>query len=356
MIPISKPLLGEEEEKLVLEVLRSGNLVQGEKVEEFEREFAKYAGARHAIATNSGTSSLHTALLAAGIGKGDEVITTPFTFIASVNSITFCQARPVFADIREEDFNINVKLIEDAITSKTKAIMPVHLYGSPCDMDSLQEIAYKHNLHIIEDACQAHGAEFNGRKVGTFGTGCFSFYPSKNMTTGEGGMITTNDDGIAERCRLIRNHGSKVRYYHEIVGYNYRMTNLAAAIGIPQLKKLEEFNNKRIKNAEYLTKRLSKLKWLITPKIRSNSRHVFHQYTLRITGKNRDEVAKILTSKGVGNSVYYPVPATLQKPYKELKVSMPVSEKMAKEVLSIPVHPALLNEELDYIAKTFEEM
>ena len=356
MISISKPLLGAEEEKLVLEVLRSGNLVQGEKVEEFEKEFAKYVGVRHAIATNSGTSALHTVLLACGIKENHEVITTPFTFIASVNSIAYCGAKPIFVDISKEDFNIDKSLIEKAITKKTKALMPVHLYGNPCDMDAIKKIAEKHDLSIIEDACQAHGAEFKSKKVGSFGIGCFSFYPSKNMTTGEGGMITTDSDEISERCRLIRNHGQKVRYYHDIIGYNYRMTNLAAAIGIPQLKKLEGFNNKRIKNAEYLTKRLSKLKWLITPKANPNSRHVFHQYTLRITGKDRDETAKILTSKGIGNSVYYPVPVTLQKPYKHLNASMPASEKIAKEVLSIPVHPALSNEDLNFIAKTFEEM
>jgi len=349
-------MLGKEEEKLVLEVLRSGNLVQGKKVEEFEDKFAEYIGVKHAIATNSGTSALHTALLAAGIGKNDEVITTPFTFIASVNSISYCQAKPVFADISEEDFNIDEGLIEKAITKNTRAIMPVHLYGNPCDMDTIQKIAGRHNLLIIEDACQAHGAEFKNKKAGSFGIGCFSFYPSKNMTTGEGGMITTNDEAIAEKCRLIRNHGQKIRYYHEMIGYNYRMTDLAAAIGIGQLKKLEQFNKKRIENAAYLTKRLSKLKWLVTPKANPNSEHVFHQYTLRITGKKRDQVAEILSKKRIGNSVYYPVPVTLQEPYKNLKIKMPVSEKMAKEVISIPVHPALSNEELDYIAKAFEEM
>ena len=355
MIPISKPLLGKEEENLVLEVLRSGKLAQGEKVEEFEKEFAKYIGVKHAVATNSGTSALHTALIACGIGKGDEVITTPFTFIASVNSIVFCNAKAIFVDIEEETFNINAKLIEEKITKKTKALMPVHLYGNPCDMEAVKAIAKKHNLRIIEDACQAHGAEINGKKIGSFDIGCFSFYPSKNITTGEGGMITTDDDEIAEKSRMLRNHGSKVRYYHELIGYNYRMTDISAAIGIAQLKKLDSFNKKRIENAQYLTKKLSKLNWLITPKVKKGCKHVFHQYTIRIIGKNRNEVAKFLQDKGIGNSIYYPVPATMQKIYQNLKIKMPVSEKLAKEVLSIPVHPALTKNDLDFIIKVFGE-
>lgn len=356
MMPISKPLLGKEEENSVLEVLRSGKLAQGEKVEEFERDFADYIGVKHAIATNSGTSALHTGLLACGIGKDDEVITTPFTFIASVNSIVLCQAKPIFVDIDEDTFNINANSIEEKITKKTKAIMPVHLYGNPCDMKAISEIAQKHNLRIIEDACQAHGAEVNGRKLGSFDIGCFSFYPSKNITTGEGGMITTNDSEIAEKCRMLRNHGSKIRYYHDFIGYNYRMTDIAAAIGIAQLKKLEMFNKKRIENAEYLTKKLSKLSWLITPKIKKGCKHVFHQYTLRIVGKSRDEVAKVLQDKGIGNSIYYPLPATMQKIYEKLKIKMPVSEKISNEVLSIPVHPALTQEDLNFMINAFEEI
>ena len=356
MIPISKPLLGNEEEALVLEVLRSGKLVQGQKVEKLEKKFAEFIGTKYAIATNSGTSALHTALLACGIGKNDEVITTPFTFIASANSIVFCNAKAVFADIDENTFNIDANQIESKITKKTKAIMPVHLYGNPCDMKSIQEITSKHNLVIVEDACQAHGAEFDGKKVGSFGTGCFSFYPSKNMTTGEGGMITTNDAEIAEKCRLLRNQGQKVRYYHEIMGYNYRMTDIAAAIGIAQIKKLENFNKRRIENAQYLTKKLSKLRWLVTPRANERCKHVFNQYTIRITGKKREDVTKILEQKGIQTSIYYPVPVTMQKTYAELKAEMPLSNRIAREVLSLPVHPSLSKEELDHIIESLENL
>ena len=356
MIAISKPLLGPDEEEAVVNVLRSGNLIQGKKVEEFEKNFADYIGVKYAIAINSGTSALHTALLANGVGLNDEVITTAFTFIASVNSIVYCQAKPVFVDIEESAFNIDASLIESKITKKTKAIMPVHLYGNPCNMDAIKEIADKYNLSIIEDACQAHGASYNGKKVGSFGTGCFSFYPSKNITTGEGGIITTDDGNVAEKCRLLRNHGSKVRYYHELIGYNYRMTDIAAAIGIVQLRKLDSFNKKRIENANYLTKNLSHIPWIITPKIKNGCVHVFHQYTIRIVGKKRDDVAKFLWQKGIQTSVYYPVPATLQKIYENINVKMPVSEKLAAEVLSIPVHPALSKEELNQIIAAFEEL
>lgn len=251
MIPIAKPNIGEEEKNAVMEVLESGMLAQGLKVKEFEERFAKYIGTKYAVATSNGTTALHIALLSSGIKKGDEVITTPFSFIASATSILFCNAVPVFADIKTKTFNINPNKIEKAITKKTKAIMVVHLYGQSSEMDRIKEIANKKKLSLIEDACQAHGAENNGKRVGSIGDiGCFSFYPTKNMTTGEGGMITTNDHVIAEKVRLLRDHGQKERYEHVIVGYNYRMTNIAAAIGIEQLQKLEQFNKKRRENAK----------------------------------------------------------------------------------------------------------
>lgn len=347
MIPIAKPLIGEEEKRAVVEVLESGQLAQGPKVQEFEERFAALCGVKHAIATSSGTTALLAALLAHRIGPGDEVITTPFTFIASANSILFSGAKPVFADIDENSYNIDPDLIEKKVTEQTKAILPVHLYGCPCDMDRIIDIADRHCLIVIEDACQAHGASIQGKRVGSFGTGCFSFYPTKNMTTAEGGMITTDDDEIAQRARLIRNHGQSRLYHHESLGYNFRMTELQAALGLVQLEKLTEWTRKRIENAAYLTERLRNV---VTPRVREGFVHVYHQYTIRVNG-NRDEALEKLTTGGVGARVYYPLPVHRQPFYRELGFndSLPVSERMSEEVLSLPVHPALTPGELDKI-------
>ena len=347
MIPIAKPLIGEEEKRAVVEVLESGQLAQGPKVQEFEERFAALCGVKHAIATSSGTTALLAALLAHRIGPGDEVITTPFTFIASANSILFSGAKPVFADIDENSYNIDPDLIEKKVTEQTKAILPVHLYGCPCDMDRIMDIADRHSLIVIEDACQAHGASIQGKRVGSFGTGCFSFYPTKNMTTAEGGMITTDDDEIAERARLIRNHSQSRLYHHESLGYNFRMTELQAALGLVQLEKLTEWTRKRIENAAYLTERLRNV---VTPRVREGFVHVYHQYTIRVNG-NRDEALEKLTTGGVGARVYYPLPVHRQPFYRELGFndSLPVSERMSEEVLSLPVHPALTPGELDKI-------
>ncbi len=344
MIPIASPLIGEEEKQAVIAVLESGQLAQGPRVQEFEERFAALCGVRHAIATSSGTTALLTALLAHRIGIGDEVITTPFTFIASANSILFTGARPVFADIDESSYNIDPDLIEQKVTQYTKAILPVHLYGNPCDMGRIMEIADRHGLIVVEDACQAHGASIDGKRVGSFGTGCFSFYPSKNMTTGEGGMITTDDDEIAERARLIRNHGQSQLYRHESPGYNFRMTDLQAALGLAQLGKLGKWTRKRIENAAFLTERLNNV---ITPQVMQGYVHVYHQYTVRVKG-DRDQALQELAEGGVGARVYYPLPVHEQPLYRQLgfKDSLPVSERMSQEVLSVPVHPALTQEEL----------
>ena len=353
MIPIAKPIIDEDEISTVTVVLRSGIIAQGRKVEEFEEAFAQFIGTRYAVAVNSGTAALHIALLTHEIGKGDEVITSPFTFISSANSILFTGAKPVFVDIEEDSFNIAPDSIAEEITPRTKAIMPVHLYGQPCDMKRIMRIAQEHGLVVIEDACQAHGAEYE-KKVGSFGTGCFSFYPTKNMTTGEGGMITTNDNDIAQKARMIRSHGQRQRYLHEILGYNYRMTDIAAAIGLCQLGKLEEFNSKRIENAKFLTKELGGIKGLIPPSVKSNTRHVFHQYTVRITqdfGISRDELRQKLMDKGVGTEIYYPLPIHKQPLYQNLGYNdhLPNSEKAAKEVLSLPIHPSLTKKDLEYV-------
>lgn len=360
-VNIASPQIGKEEIKAVTEVLKSGMLAQGPKVHEFEEKFAHFIGVKYAIATSSGTTALEVALRAYQIGPGDEVITTPFTFIASSNSILYTGARPIFVDIDEKTFNIDPENIEKAITKKTKAIMPVHLYGNACNMTEIMKIAKKHKLVVIEDACQAHGAEWRGKKVGSFGTGAFSLYPTKNMTTGEGGMITTDSKEIYELANLIRAHGSKIKYYHDILGYNYRMTDMEAAIGIEQIKKLNKFNQLRIKNAKYLNKNLSKLTGIIVPEPEKDAKHVYHQYTIRITPEfplKRDSVLAKLTEASIGTAVFYPLPINGQKVYKDLgyKMNTPIAQKVSEEVLSLPVHPGLKQKDLEFIIKTIKNM
>lgn len=359
MIRISEPFIGQEEVDAVIEVLKSGHLAQGNMVDLFEDAFSRYVGTKYAIAVNSGTSALHLSLLANGVGAGDEVITTPFSFIATANSILYCNAKPVFADINEDDFCINPDEIEKKVTPRTKALVVVHLYGLSCDMDPIIEVCDKYGIALIEDACQAHGAEYNGRRVGSFGTGCFSFYPTKNMTCGEGGMITTDDGSVAEAVRLMRNHGSKQKYFHEVLGYNYRMTDIAAAIGLSQLKNLESFIEKRIYNSHILSGRLAELNGIKLPKTFNNRRHVFHQYTIRVMDDcrvDRQEFGNVLGRNGVGYGVYYPIPITKQPLYKNIckKQVYPVSEKMASEVISLPVHPSLSGSDLDKICSVVE--
>jgi len=353
-ISISTPVLAREEMEAAECVLQSGRLAQGPKVEEFEALFASYIGTKYAMATSSGTAALHIALLASGIGNGDEVITTPFSFIATANAILFCGARPIFVDIDKDTFCIDPGLIRAKITSKTKAVLPVHLYGQPCNMKEIAKICREHNLILMEDACQAHGAEYHGKKLGSFDIGCFSFYPTKNMTTGEGGMILTDDSNIAERARMIRSHGQKEKYIHELLGHNYRMTEIAAAIGVCQLKKLDEFNRQRIEHARFLTEKLGKIRGLIVPFVAPDVKHVFHQFTIKVTGNfsmSRDELKQRLNDKGIITEVYYPLPIHKQPLYKELGYddSLPDAEKACEEVLSLPVHPLLTEEDLNYI-------
>ncbi len=351
MIPISKPYIGEAEKRAVMEVLDSGMLVQGPRTAKLEEKFAAACGTKHAIATSSGTTALHVALLAHGIGKGDEVITTPFTFIASVNSIIYVGARPVFVDIEEDTFNINPALIEVAVTSKTKAILPVHLYGYSCDMDAIMDIARRHYLVVIEDCAQAIGADYKGKRVGSFGVGCFSLYATKNVMSGEGGMITTNDDALAQHCRMIRNHGMQRRYHHDMLGYNFRMTDLHAAIGLAQMDRLDDFTVQRRANAAYLNAHITSV---VTPKVREGYGHVWHQYTVRVDkGRNRDAAVKQLADAGVGTGIFYPVLANKQAHLVAMglgEVSLPVAERIAKEVLSLPIHPQLSQADLETIA------
>lgn len=357
-VPIAKPIIGEEEIENVVEVLKSGMIAQGPKVMEFEEKFANWIGAKYGIATNSGTSALHVALLACGIGEGDEVITTPFTFIASGNAIVYTGATPVFADIDLDTYTIDPDKIEDLITDKTKAILPVQLYGQAADMDKIREIAEKHDLKIIEDAAQAHGAEYNGEKVGTLGDmACFSFYPTKNMTTSEGGMITTDDEELAKKAQMFRAHGASERYHHDEIGYNFRMTDIAAAIGLAQLKVIDEFNDKRISNADYLNEQLKDIEGIVTPKSPDNYKHVYHQYTIRVEKGNRDDWVEFLTNKGIGTGIHYPIPLYNQPIYKKLGIEgdCPLAEKAADNVISLPVHPSLTKEDLDLVVDAVKE-
>ena len=357
MINIAKPIIGEEEIEAVTEVLKSGMIAQGPKVDQFQKEFSKFVETKHSIATSSGTTALHTALLAAGVTPGDEVITTPFTFAATSNSILYSNATPVYADITPETFNLNPEKIEEKITDKTKAIVPVHLYGQPADMDAINEIAEKHDLKVIEDAAQAHGAVYKGKKIGSIGDlGCFSFYPTKNMTTSEGGMVTTNDDDLAEKSGMIRAHGESKRYEQSLLGYNYRMTDIAASIGLVQLKKIDEFNTKRNENAEYLSEGMEDIPGITTPIVADNVTHVFHQYTIRVS-KDRDKFKEFLTENGIGTGIHYPIVLYKQPFYEKMGITgnCPEAEKAASEVISLPVHPSLTVEELDTIIETVKK-
>jgi perosamine synthetase len=355
MIPIAKPQIGEEEKQAVLEVLDSGMLAQGPKVKAFEEMFSAMCGVKYAVATTSGTTALHIALLAAGIGEGDEVVTSPFTFIASANSIVYTGARPVFVDVDPATYNLDPANLEAAITPRTKAILPVHLFGLCCDMDPILTVARKHSLLVVEDACQSHGAVYKGRRAGSFGIGAFSFYPTKNMTSAEGGMVTTDDEALAEKCRVIRQHGMRRRYYHDELGFNFRMTDLHAAIGLEQLKKLDAYNQRRRENARFLSEHLE---GVIRPCEPESYVHVFHQYTVRVRGGQRDGLRAFLQENGVGSEVYYPVAVHQQKFYMDrlgYAETHPEAERAAREVLSLPVHPALSRSDLETIAQKVNE-
>jgi perosamine synthetase len=345
--------MGEEEKELVWSALSSGALAQGPRVRELEKRFATFIGVPHAIATSSGTTALHLALLGLGIGPGDEVVTVPFTFIASATSILFTGARPIFVDVEPRTFDMDPDRVEAAITPSTRAIMPISLYGQPADMEAIEGIAERFGLAVVEDAAQSHGAAIGDRRSGTWGTGAFSFYPTKNMTTGEGGMITTADREFADRVRLLREHGMRVRYHHDVLGYNFRMTDIHASIGLAQLAKLPDYNRRRRENAARYDR---ELRGVITPAVRAGVTHVYHQYTLRVN--RRDEFVERLTQRGVGTGVYYPIPVHRQAPlvaagYGDQR--FPVSELLAEQVVSIPVHPSLNDEEVTSVIEAVNE-
>jgi perosamine synthetase len=360
MISISKPFIGSEEKDAVLAVLESGFLVQGPRTQALEERFAALCNTRFAIATSNGTTALQLALLANEIGPGDEVITTPFTFIATVNSIVAAGATPVLVDIDPETFNLNAGLVEAAITPRTRAIMPVHLYGQMCDMDALCTIARTYKLRIIEDAAQAVGATYKGQQAGSFGTGVFSLYATKNIMSAEGGMITTDDESVAERCRLLRNHGQRERYHYDMFGFNYRLSDLHAAIGLCQLDRLHQFTEQRAANATYFNSRLDSV---VTPKVQKGLKHVWHQYTVRMDrgrnrGRSRESAIQSLTNAGVGTGIFYPVPAHLHDHVRKIvgDICLPVAEQSAQEVFSIPVHPQLSEEDRETIVAAVNQL
>jgi len=360
-IPIAKPNFGKEEETAVKEVLESGILASGPRTKQFEKEFAEYVGVKHAVAVANGTVALDVALKALKICAGDEVITSAFSFIASGNCILFQNAKPVFADIDPRTFNIDPADVAEKITAKTKALIPVHMFGQPAKMDALKEIAEDKGIALVEDAAQAHGAEYKGQKAGSIGDmGCFSFYATKNMTAGEGGMITTNDPKMAEKARLLINHGQSQKYHHDTLGYNYRITELCAAIGSAQLKKLDEFNEKRRENAALLSNGIRNFKGLTAPHVDKDVKHIFHQYVVKVEEnypKDRDELANSLTEKGVGVAVHYPIPIYRQPLYLKLGyewTKCPNTEEACRRVLSLPVHPLVDRKDIEYMLDVLE--
>ena len=346
-IPPAKPIIGDEEREAVDRVLRSGMLAQGPEVKAFEEEFSEHFGlGRACVAVNSGTSGLHLGLLSSGIGAGDEVIVPSFTFAATANSVALTGATPVFADIALDDFTLDPASVEASITERTKAIMPVHLYGHPAKMAELQAIADKHGLMLFEDAAQAHGASLNGTPVGAFGTfAMFSLYPTKNMTSGEGGMVSAANEEVERNLRLYRNQGMLQQYHNEVVGLNNRMTDIHAAIGRVQLTKVDAWTKQRQDNAAYLS---SNLDGVVVPPVLDGAVHVYHQYTVRVA-EDRDGLAKALKEEyNVGSGMFYPVPNHRLKPF-QADVDLPNTEQAALECLSLPVHPSLSQEDLERI-------
>ncbi len=348
MIPAARPEIGLEEREAVDRVLQSGMLAQGPEVAAFEQEFSQIVEGRRCIALNSGTSALHLAFLAAGVGPGDEIIVPSFSFAATANAVSLTGATPVFADIELDHFALDPKAAEAAITPRTRGIMPVHLYGHPADMQAFNRIAEKHNLTLFEDAAQAHAATVAGRPVGAWSTAAsFSFYPTKNMTSGEGGMIVTDSAEVERLARMLRNQGMERRYENEVVGFNTRMTDIHAAIGRVQLRKLENWTKKRQENAAFLN---SNLEGVIVPPVAADATHVYHQYTVRVVDHDRDAFAEELTKRGVGTGVYYPTPIHRLPSFK-LELDLPVSEQATREALSLPVYPSLTEGELETIVE-----
>ncbi len=358
MISISKPYIGNEEVDAVVSVLRSGMLAQGPKTKEFEKMFAEYCGTKYAIAFNSGTAAIHAGLYGLGITAGDEVITTPFTFVATANPILMQRAHAVLCDIKEDDFCIDPERVQRCITKSTKAIIAVDLYGQIFRYDELRRIADHRHVRILEDACQSVGATYHGRNAGTCGdAAAFSLYATKNISSGEGGVLTTDDHEVAELARRFRHHGQSehTRYEYWDLGYNYRMTDIAAAIALVQMSRLDRFSEQRIANAAVLSEGLKSVRGIVVPVPREGTKHVFHQYTIRVTeeyGHTRDELAAYLKEHMIGTGIYYPKPLHLHPHFARMGYKLgdfPVSEQMSREVLSLPVHPQITGQELQTI-------
>jgi perosamine synthetase len=352
MIPLSRPDLGDAETAAVAEVLRGGMVAQGRKVAEFEERWAEHCGVKHAVALNSGTVALMSIFAGLGLGPGDEVITVSHTFNATVSSILSTGASPVFVDIEPDTFLMNAARIEAAITSRTRAICPVSLFGMVADMDAIQAIADRHGLTVVEDACQAHGAQYRGRRAGSFGYGAFSLYGTANMTTGEGGFVTTNDDRLADWIRLYRNHGIGQRFHHEILGYNFRMTEISAAIGLVQLDKLETNTAQRQAIARRYGDDLAELP-IQLPAWPDGRTHTFNQYTVGV-GAGRDEIAAEMQDAGIMCGIYYPIPCHRQAYVLEMGIEadLPNTDAAAAGSLSLPIFPGLTDAEQARVVET----
>ena len=365
MIPINMPQIDNREVKMVTRVLRSRvlttSLGDGPMVRMLERAFARFVRAKHAVAVNNGTSALHLALLAAGVGSGDEVIIPSFTFVSTAEVVALIGAKLVFVDINPQTYNIDPQKIKEAITAKTRVVMPVDLYGLPAEMEAIREIAQRHNLILIEDAAQAHGAKYKGKPPGYFADmACWSFYASKNMTTGEGGMVTTNNDKYAETLRCIRSHGEREDYRSLMIGHNYRMPEMEAAIGCVQLRKLPGFLRKRRENARLLTERLAEAKRLQLPIQPRNHKHSWYLYTVRLRDADaatRDKVVEELRKRGIGAAIYYHTPIHLMPYYHQFgEYHLPETEKAAQQVFSLPIHPGVTLREISHIGDSIVEV
>ncbi|AFK21274.1 DegT/DnrJ/EryC1/StrS family aminotransferase (plasmid) [Haloferax mediterranei ATCC 33500] len=356
-IHIANPILGDEELTRIESVVESGMIADGPEVREFEAEFTEYCGADHGVATSNGTTALHTALEAVGVGPGDRVLTTPFSFVATANAIRFTGAEPVFADIDPDTFNVDPDHVEETLESldgDVEAMVVVHLYGLPAPMDRLRTIADEYDVTIVEDAAQAHGAMYFDTPVGSLGdVASFSFYPTKNMTTGEGGMVTTDDEDIAARAASFINHGRESDgYRHVSLGHNFRMTSIAAAMGRSQLDRLPGFVEARRENAARLDEFLAETA-AVTPTVPDGYQHSYHQYTIRVD--NRDSVTEQLDEYGVGYGIYYPRCIHNQPAYDDVDASVPVAEQVSEQALSIPVHPALSTDQIERVGTVLRD-
>lgn len=355
-IPLSKMFVDDEMKLAAIEVLDSKKYIKGNQIASFEKEFANLCNAKYGIGVSSGTTALYTAMYALGIKPGDEVIAPSHSFIATVNPAVLFGAKPIFAEIDEKTYNIEPRDIEKKITAKTKAIIPVHLYGQPCNMDQIIEIAQEHSIPVVEDACQAHNSEYKGRAVGAIGDiGCFSFFPSKNLTVcGDGGMITTNNEELAEKMAMFRDQGRIGKYLHEIVGMNFRLSELHAALGRVQLKHLSSWTEKRRKNAKHYKKLIDEKK-AVVPLESDYAKHVYHMFVIQV--KNREKLREDLKEKGIETGVHYPIPIHLQPAIKQFgNISLPITERIAQRIISLPMFPDMTEEEIEYVSNKVNEL